>query len=114
MIQTPRPIEPSSDDMDETYQPFQVVADERTSDPLHRLTNERLREEIHGMLETLTSREQRVIQLRFGIAADRRYTLEEVGLQLGVTRERIRQIETRALNKLRHPLRATRLETFLS
>ena len=65
------------------------------------------------MLHTLTEREARVLQLRFGLEDGRSRTLEEVGREFGVTRERIRQIEAKALRKLRHPTRSRRLKDFL-
>jgi len=65
------------------------------------------------VLHTLTDRERRVLQLRFGLEDGRRRTLEEVGREFGVTRERIRQIEAKALRKLRHPTRSRRLKDFL-
>ena len=72
------------------------------------------KEEVANALGTLTERERRVIQLRFGIDDGRLRTLEEVGRDFGVTRERIRQIEAKAIRKLRHPSRSTRLKEFLS
>ena len=65
------------------------------------------------MLETLNDRERRVVQLRFGLEDGRSRTLEEVGKEFGVTRERIRQIEAKALRKLRHPSRSRKLRDFL-
>ena len=65
------------------------------------------------MLSTLTERERRVLELRFGLKDGDEYTLEEVGKQYKVTRERIRQIEAKALRKLRHPTRARELQGFL-
>ena len=65
------------------------------------------------MLHTLTDREARVLQLRFGLEDGRSRTLEEVGREFGVTRERIRQIEAKALRKLRHPTRSRKLKDFL-
>ena len=65
------------------------------------------------MLETLTPREKKVLRLRFGLEDGRARTLEEVGQTFGVTRERIRQIEAKALRKLRHPSRSKKLKDFL-
>ena len=72
-----------------------------------------LREQLEDVLGTLTNREKRVLQLRFGLDDGRSRTLEEVGLYFGVTRERIRQIEAKALRKLRHPSRSRRLKDYL-
>jgi len=72
-----------------------------------------LREQLDDVLDTLTDREQRVLRLRFGLEDGRGRTLEEVGQEFGVTRERIRQIEAKALRKLRHPSRSRRLKDFL-
>ena len=72
-----------------------------------------LREQLEEVLETLTIREKRVLELRFGLEDGRSRTLEEVGQHFGVTRERIRQIEAKALRKLRHPSRSKKLRDFL-
>ena len=72
-----------------------------------------LKEQIQEVLDTLTGRESRVLQLRFGLEDGRSRTLEEVGREFGVTRERIRQIEAKALRKLRHPTRSRKLRDFL-
>ena len=72
-----------------------------------------LREQLDEVLETLTLREKRVLELRFGLEDGRSRTLEEVGQHFGVTRERIRQIEAKALRKLRHPSRSKKLKDFL-
>jgi RNA polymerase primary sigma factor len=72
-----------------------------------------LREQLEGMLEDLTEREKEVLRLRFGLEDGHPYTLEEVGRRFGVTRERIRQIEAKALRKLRHPSRSKKLRDFL-
>jgi RNA polymerase primary sigma factor len=72
-----------------------------------------LKEQLEGVLDTLTSREEKVLRLRFGLDDGRPRTLEEVGQVFGVTRERIRQIEAKALRKLRHPSRSKKLKDFL-
>ena len=72
-----------------------------------------LREQLLEVLETLTEREQKVIRLRFGLDDGRARTLEEVGREFNVTRERIRQIEAKALRKLRHPSRSRKLKDYL-
>ena len=68
---------------------------------------------MEGMLDTLSPRERRVLQLRFGLADGQQRTLEEVGKRFGVTRERVRQIEAKAIRKLRHPSRSRKLRDFL-
>ena len=72
-----------------------------------------LKEQVDSVLDTLNDREKRVLQLRFGLEDGRSRTLEEVGREFGVTRERIRQIEAKALRKLRHPTRSKKLRDFL-
>jgi RNA polymerase primary sigma factor len=72
-----------------------------------------LKEQVGDVLDSLTLRERKVLQLRFGIVDGRSRTLEEVGREFGVTRERVRQIEAKALRKLRHPSRSKKLKDFL-
>ena len=72
-----------------------------------------LREQLSDVLSTLTPREKRVLEMRFGLLDGRNRTLEEVGQDFGVTRERIRQIEAKALRKLRHPSRSKKLKDYL-
>ena len=72
-----------------------------------------MKEQVEDVLETLSEREARVLQLRFGLEDGRNRTLEEVGHDFGVTRERIRRIEAKALRKLRHPNRSKKLKDFL-
>ena len=81
--------------------------------PADAATFELLREQIEGVLHTLTEREKRVIRLRFGMDDGQARTLEEVGSEFGVTRERIRQIESKTLSKLRHPSRSQKLRDYL-
>ena len=77
------------------------------------LINKNLAEQTRNVLATLTPREQKVLSMRFGIGEKRDHTLEEVGQDFDLTRERIRQIEAKALRKLRHPSRSKRLRSFL-
>lgn len=90
------------------------IKDERSMSPEEYATNEILKEEIKSVLLTLQEREQEVLELRFGLVDGTSHTLEEVGKKFNVTRERIRQIEAKALRKLRHPSRAKKLKDFLS
>ncbi len=89
------------------------IKDERNVNPEEYATNEMLKDEISGVLLTLTEREEKVIRLRFGLEDGRTRTLEEVGQLFGVTRERIRQIEAKALRKLRHPSRSRKLKDYM-
>jgi len=89
------------------------IKDELSLSPEEYATNEILKEEIKSVLLTLQEREQEVLELRFGLVDGTSHTLEEVGKKFNVTRERIRQIEAKALRKLRHPSRAKRLKDFL-
>ncbi len=89
------------------------IKDERNVNPEEYATNELLKDEISGVLLTLTEREEKVIRLRFGLEDGKTRTLEEVGQLFGVTRERIRQIEAKALRKLRHPSRSRKLKDYM-
>lgn len=89
------------------------VPDKSNMSPEEYATNEILKEQIKEVLKTLQKREQEVLELRFGLLDGTCYTLEEVGKRFNVTRERIRQIEAKALRKLRHPSRAKKLKDFL-
>ena len=90
------------------------IKDERALGPEEYTTQEMLKEELDGVLLTLTDREEKVLRLRFGLDDGQCRTLEEVGQIFGVTRERIRQIEAKALRKLRHPSRSRKLKDFLT
>jgi RNA polymerase primary sigma factor len=89
------------------------IKDERNMSPEEYATNEMLKDEISEVLLTLTEREEKVIRLRFGLEDGKSRTLEEVGQLFGVTRERIRQIEAKALRKLRHPSRSRKLKDYM-
>ena len=89
------------------------IKDESNMSPEEYATNEILKDEIGDVLLTLTEREEKVIKLRFGLEDGKSRTLEEVGQMFGVTRERIRQIEAKALRKLRHPSRSRKLKDYL-
>ncbi|HLR33811.1 MAG TPA: RNA polymerase sigma factor RpoD [Tissierellales bacterium] len=89
------------------------IEDEQVQAPVDAATFTMLREQLMEVLETLTPREQKVLRLRFGIDDGRARTLEEVGKEFDVTRERIRQIEAKALRKLKHPSRSKTLKDFL-
>ena len=109
----PQPISlenPVGDEQDATLADF--VEDENAVDLDEAASHAMLRVQVESVLNTLSPRERRVVELRFGLEGDRLYTLSEIGAELGVTRERIRQIETKALRKLRHPSRSRRLREF--
>ncbi len=89
------------------------IEDQEVQAPAEAAAFELLREQLEDVLDTLTPREQKVLRLRFGLDDGRSRTLEEVGQVFGVTRERIRQIEAKALRKLRHPMRSKRLKDYL-
>ena len=90
------------------------IEDEDAPAPASAASYMLLRDQLDNVLDTLTDREKRVLELRFGIEDGRPRTLEEVGKEFGVTRERIRQIEAKALRKLRHPSRSKKLKDYLS
>jgi RNA polymerase primary sigma factor len=89
------------------------LEDREAEAPVNAVTHELLREDINEVLSSLSARERDVLKLRFGLEDGRSRTLEEVGQQFGVTRERIRQIEAKALRKLRHPNRNKRLREYI-
>ncbi len=102
---------PIGDDEDSHLGDF--IEDISVSSPIDSATTESLRETTHSVLAQLTPREAKVLRMRFGIDMNTDHTLEEVGKQFDVTRERIRQIEAKALRKLRHPSRSEQLRSFL-
>jgi RNA polymerase primary sigma factor len=83
-------------------------------EPVNAASKQLLREQVRNVLEFLSERERQVLEMRFGLMDGRDHTLEEVGKEFGVTRERIRQIEAKALRKLRHPSRSKVLRDYLS
>jgi RNA polymerase primary sigma factor len=88
------------------------VIDEETVSPTEKASQALLKEEVAELLETLKPREAQIIRLRFGFEDGKSYTLKEVGERLGITRERVRQIESKALRRLRHPYRSQRIRDF--
>ncbi|HEX8322906.1 MAG TPA: RNA polymerase sigma factor RpoD [Tepidisphaeraceae bacterium] len=89
------------------------IEDEKAENPVDSATQEMLKDKIEQVLKTLTYREREIIKLRYGIGDGYTYTLEEVGRIFKVTRERVRQVEAKAIRKLQHPVRARKLEGFL-
>jgi len=102
---------PVGDEDDSSLGDF--IEDQNALQPLDASIRSNLGESTTRILATLTPREERVLRMRFGIGMNTDHTLEEVGLQFSVTRERIRQIEAKALRKLKHPSRSKHLKTFL-
>ena len=102
---------PIGDDEDSHLGDF--IEDSQDTSPVDAATDEGLSEATKQVLESLTPREAKVLRMRFGIEMNTDHTLEEVGKQFDVTRERIRQIEAKALRKLRHPSRSKQLKSFL-
>ena len=90
------------------------IQDDEASQPSEEATYTLLREQLEEVLSTLTPREEQVLRMRFGLVDGKPHTLEEVGKEFNVTRERIRQIESKALRKLRHPSRSKKLRDFLN
>jgi RNA polymerase primary sigma factor len=99
---------------DEDSELGQFIENESAPSPTQTAADTLLREKIEALLETLSPREAQILRLRFGLANGHSYTLEEVGEQFGLTRERIRQIEGHALRRLRHPRRSRQLRDYLS
>jgi RNA polymerase primary sigma factor len=102
---------PIGDDEDSHLGDF--IEDTTMVSPIDAATSEGLVEAVREVLANLTAREAKVLRMRFGIDMNTDHTLEEVGKQFDVTRERIRQIEAKALRKLRHPTRSEQLRSFL-
>jgi RNA polymerase primary sigma factor len=102
---------PIGDDEDSHLGDF--IEDTNAESPIDNTTNINLSETVRDVLAGLTPREAKVLRMRFGIDMNTDHTLEEVGKQFDVTRERIRQIEAKALRKLRHPSRSEMLRSFL-
>jgi RNA polymerase primary sigma factor len=103
---------PISDD-EEDSELGMFIEDQLTPSPIQSTYGNLLREKVQEVLDTLPPREARILRLRFGLENGRAYTLEEVGQKFGLTRERIRQIESKALRRLRHPRRARQLKDYL-
>jgi len=111
VAQTPISLESPVGDEEDTELGM-YLEDQTTPSPAQLVYQKMLRERVDDVLATLTPREARIIRLRFGLGQDRSYTLEEVGQKFGLTRERIRQIEGKALRRLRQPCRARRLKEY--
>ena len=92
----------------------EFIADDLIMAPDETASQELLKGHVRDILDSLTPRERKVLELRFGLEDDRQRTLEEVGKEFGVTRERIRQIEAKALKKLKHPSKNKKLRDYLS
>jgi RNA polymerase primary sigma factor len=103
---------PTDDEGDSELGDF--IEDGDSTAPDDEVTASMLRELLQDILQDLPPREVRILQLRYGLVDGETYTLEEVGKKLGVTRERVRQIEAQALSRLRHPAHSRRLRDFLS
>jgi RNA polymerase primary sigma factor len=90
------------------------IEDDKIPGPVEKADRQLLKEQVRGVLSVLSDREREVLEMRFGLKDGQDHTLEEVGKHFGVTRERIRQIEAKALRKLRHPTRSRQLRDYLS
>jgi|SaaInlLV_10m_DNA_2_1039722.scaffolds.fasta_scaffold00047_30 RNA polymerase primary sigma factor len=108
----PVSLETPVGDSEDTYLK-DFIEDENEYTPVDAVVNDDLKEKVREVLKTLTPREEKVLKMRFGIDVASEHTLEEVGKDFSVTRERIRQIEVKALRKLRHPSRSRKLQSFV-
>jgi RNA polymerase primary sigma factor len=99
---------------EESSQLGDFIEDETMPEPVDAAARELLKEQVQSALSVLTERERQVLEMRFGLLDGKDYTLEEVGKYFNVTRERIRQIEAKALRKLRHPTRSRHLRDYLA
>lgn len=108
-ISLEQPVRP-----EESTQLVDFIEDESIPEPVDAASKQLLREQVRNVLEFLSDRERQVLEMRFGLKDGKDHTLEEVGREFGVTRERIRQIEAKALRKLRHPSRSKMLRDYLS
>jgi RNA polymerase primary sigma factor len=112
VAQRPLSLEmPTDDEGDSTLGDF--IEDQQVTAPPEAVSGSILRDMLHEILQDLPPREVRILQLRYGLVDGETYTLEEVGKRMGVTRERVRQIEAQALSRLRHPTHSRRLRDFL-
>jgi RNA polymerase primary sigma factor len=102
---------PTDDEADSVLGDF--IEDVESPEPVEMVTSGILREQLHDILSGLPPREVRILQMRYGLVDGETYTLEEVGKKLGVTRERVRQIEAQALSRLRHPTHSRKLRDYL-
>jgi RNA polymerase primary sigma factor len=109
----PLSLESPINDDEEDSDLGQFVEDQLTPTPIESTYSKLLREKIEEVLDTLPPREARILRLRFGLENGHNYTLEEVGEKFGLTRERIRQIESKALRRLRHPRRSRQLREYI-
>jgi RNA polymerase primary sigma factor len=102
---------PTDDEADSVLGDF--IEDMESPEPVEMVTSEMLRDQLNDILSGLPPREVRILQMRYGLVDGETYTLEEVGKKLGVTRERVRQIEAQALSRLRHPTHSRKLRDYL-